>query len=140
MYAVIKTGGKQYKVAPNEVVKLEKLEGNVGDKVTFDNVLALSDGKELKIGTPNLQGTVVSAEILEQTKDDKVIIFKKKRRQNYRRKNGHRQHITVVRITEVGGITAPKKVTAKKTTEAPKEEAVAAPKKVATKKSAKAAE
>lgn len=97
MYAVIKTGGKQYKVAKNNVVKVEKLEGEAGTQVTFDNVLMLDD----KVGNPTIKGAKVTAEILEQGKDDKVIIFKKKRRQGYRRKNGHRQNVSVVRIKEI---------------------------------------
>jgi large subunit ribosomal protein L21 len=110
MYAVIKTGGKQYRVEANDVIKLEKIEGEVGSNVQFDQVLALAGEKGVEIGAPIVAGAVVSAEVLEQKKDTKVIIFKKKRRQNYRRKNGHRQEVTVVRILDVSGKGEIKKV------------------------------
>ena len=92
MFAVIRTGGKQYSVKSGDVISVEKLEGNAGDKVKFDDVLML-DGK--------LGGGSVSAEIVSQFRDDKVIIFKKKRRHNYRRKKGHRQYLTEVKITDI---------------------------------------
>lgn len=100
MYAVIKTGGKQYRVAAGDVIKVEKLEGEVGSNVHFDQVLMVG-GDEPKIGAPMVDGAVVSAEVLEQGKADKVLIFKKKRRQNYRRTRGHRQHQTVLRISNI---------------------------------------
>ncbi len=99
MYAVIKTGGKQYKVTSGDVVKIEKVAGEEGKEVIFNEVLALDD----KIGTPLVSGASVKATVLKQAKDAKVIIFKKKRRQNYRRKNGHRQQITLVKITDICG-------------------------------------
>lgn len=99
MYAVIKTGGKQYKVASGDVVKLEKIAGEEGKEVVFNEVLALDD----TIGTPLVVGASVKAKVLKQTRDDKIIVFKKKRRQNYRRKNGHRQSITLVKITDILG-------------------------------------
>ncbi|MEZ5935099.1 MAG: 50S ribosomal protein L21 [Alphaproteobacteria bacterium] len=102
MYAVIKTGGKQYRVAAGDVIKVEKLAGEVGANVDFDQVLMIG-GDEPKIGAPLVDGAVVSAEVLEQGKADKVLIFKKKRRHKYRRTRGHRQHQTVLRIS---GITA----------------------------------
>ena len=97
MYAVIKTGGKQYKVAPGDVVKIEKIAGEEGKEVVFNEVLAMGD----TVGTPLVAGASVKALVLKQAKDAKVIVFKKKRRQNYRRKNGHRQNITLVKITDV---------------------------------------
>lgn len=97
MYAVIKTGGKQYRVAKDDKITVEKIAGNTGEKVTIDEVLMVGD----KIGTPVLKGASVKAEILEQTRGDKVIVFKKKRRQGYRRKNGHRQDLTVLKITDI---------------------------------------
>ena len=97
MYAVIKTGGKQYNVTTGDVVKLEKIAGEEGKEVVFNEVLALGE----KIGTPLVAGASVKAWVLKQAKDAKVIVFKKKRRQNYRRKNGHRQNITLVKITDV---------------------------------------
>lgn len=135
MYAVIKSGGKQYKVAENDVVKLEKIEGEVGKNVKFDQVLALGSDKGVKVGEPVIKDAVVSAEVLEQKKDDKVIIFKKKRRHNYRRKNGHRQQVTVVRILDVSGKGEIKKAPAKKAA-AKKDEKPDTAKKVEEKKEA----
>ena len=125
MFAIIRTGGKQYKVAEQQVVKIEKTDGEVGSNIKFDVVLAIANEKGVEIGSPTIQGATVSAEILEQKKDDKVIIFKKKRRQNYRRKNGHRQQVTVVRILDVSGKgeikkIAPKAIESKKTEETAK--------------------
>ena len=97
MYAVIKTGGKQYKVASNDVIKIEKVAGDAGSEVIFNEVLAMDD----VIGTPLVAGATVKGTIVKQAKDAKVIVFKKKRRQNYRRKNGHRQQITIVKITDL---------------------------------------
>ena len=97
MYAVITTGGKQYKVASGDVIKVEKLAGDEGSEVIFNEVLALGDN----VGKPLVAGASVKATILKQAKADKVIVFKKKRRQNYRRKNGHRQNITIVKIAEI---------------------------------------
>lgn len=131
MYAIIKTGGKQYRVEPNSVLKVERLEAEAGQTVNFDKVLLVNDGKSVKIGNPALAGEVVKAEVLENKKDKKVLIFKKKRRKNYQRKKGHRQHLTVVRITEIGGVKA-----APKQAVTPKAEKPAAEKKPAAKKSA----
>ncbi|TDQ64228.1 large subunit ribosomal protein L21 [Maritalea mobilis] len=126
MFAVIKTGGKQYKVAADDVLTIEKLTAEAGDTVTFDEVLMVGAEGDVTIGSPLVEGASVVAELVEQKRDKKVIIFKKKRRQNYRRKNGHRQHLSVVRITDIltGGAkpkatkkAAPKKEAAK--TEAP---------------------
>jgi large subunit ribosomal protein L21 len=97
MFAVIKTGGKQYRVASGDVIKVEKLEVEAGATVTLDQVLMV-DGK---IGTPLVADATVSAEVIAQDRGPKIIVFKKKRRQNYRRKNGHRQDITVLRITDI---------------------------------------
>jgi large subunit ribosomal protein L21 len=103
MYAVIKTGGKQYKVAENDLVTVERLAGAAGDKVVLDQVLAVGAGADIKIGAPLVAGATVSAEISAQTRGPKVIIFKKRRRQNSRRKNGHRQDLTVLKITGIAG-------------------------------------
>ncbi len=97
MYAVIKTGGKQYKVNTGDLIKIEKIEGEEGKNVVFDQVLALGE----TVGTPLVKGASVKAAIVKQAKDDKIIVFKKKRRQNYRRKNGHRQQITMVKILDI---------------------------------------
>lgn len=103
MYAVIKSGGKQYRVEQDGTVLVDKLAGNPGDKVELSDVLLLSDGKEVKVGSPLVEGAKVSAEIVEQVRGDKIIVFKKKRRQNYRRKNGHRQEMTQLKILSLGG-------------------------------------
>jgi large subunit ribosomal protein L21 len=97
MFAVIKTGGKQYRVASGDVIKVEKLEAEAGSTVTLDQVLMAGD----KVGTPLVAGATVSAEVVAQDRGPKIIVFKKKRRQNYRRKNGHRQDLTVLRITDI---------------------------------------
>ena len=106
MYAVIKTGGKQYKVSNNDVIEVEKLNAEPGSTVEFNNVLLIDNGKEVQIGDPEISEAKVVGEVITNKKDDKVIIFKKKRRHNYRRKNGHRQPLTIVRITEIAGIKA----------------------------------
>ena len=101
MYAVIKTGGKQYRVAKDDIIKIEKLDAEAGEKVEFEDVLMVGSEGNTSIGTPLLEGAIVTAEVLEQTRAAKIIVFKKKRRHNYRRKKGHRQHQTVVRITGI---------------------------------------
>lgn len=103
MFAVVKTGGKQYKVASGDVIKVEKLEAETGATVELDQVLMVGDEAKVTIGAPMVAGAKVAAEVLEQTKGAKVIIFKKRRRKNSRRTRGHRQQITVLRVT---GITA----------------------------------
>ena len=103
MYAVIKTGGKQYRVAADEVLTVEKLVGEAGAKVEFTEVLMVAGTGEAKVGTPTLAGAKVVAEVVEQGRAAKVIAFKKRRRKNSRRKRGHRQHQTTVRITEILG-------------------------------------
>ena len=101
MFAVIRTGGKQYKVAPGEVIAVEKLDGEPGATVELGEVLMIGDGADVSTGAPLLAGASVSAELVEQTRAAKIIVFKKKRRHNYRRKNGHRQHQTLLRITGI---------------------------------------
>ncbi len=101
MFAVVKTGGKQYKVAAGDVVQVEKLEGAVGTKLHLAEVLLVNDSGAVKIGSPTIKGAKVEAEIVSQERSRKVIVFKKKRRQNYRRKNTHRQDYTIVRITGI---------------------------------------
>ena len=98
MFAVIRTGGKQYRVTPNAVLKVEKLEAEPGATVTFTDVLALGSDAGLTLGAPVVAGASVTATVVAQDRLDKVIIFKKRRRQNSRRRNGHRQHVTVLRI------------------------------------------
>ncbi|MDY6407914.1 MAG: 50S ribosomal protein L21 [Pseudomonadota bacterium] len=97
MFAVIKTGGKQYKVQKDSVIVIEKLNGQAGDKVSFDEVL-MANGK---VGAPVVKGASVSGEIVKQTRGEKIIVFKKIRRHGYRRKQGHKQALTVVKITDI---------------------------------------
>jgi large subunit ribosomal protein L21 len=102
MYAVVQTGGKQYKVQEGDIFRFEKLPGNVGEKISFDKILMYSDGKEVKIGAPHLEGITVQGHIVEQDRAKKIIVFKYKRRKRYRRKQGHRQYYTAVRIDHIG--------------------------------------
>ncbi|MCP5369148.1 MAG: 50S ribosomal protein L21 [Rickettsiaceae bacterium] len=102
MFAIVKTGGKQYKVAKNSIIKVEKIEGSAGSTVNLDQVLMLGEfDKASFIGTPIVKGAMVTAEIMGQFRDDKIIVFKKKRRQHYRRKNGHRQNLTELKILDI---------------------------------------
>jgi large subunit ribosomal protein L21 len=101
MYAVIKTGGKQYKVASGDLLRVEKLEGETGQSIAFDQVLMLDDAGNVTIGAPLVAGASVTAEIIAQARDPKILVFKKKRRHKYRRKNGHRQLQTVLRVTGI---------------------------------------
>ena len=130
MFAVVRTGGKQYRVAAGDKIAVEKLAGEAGETITLGDVLLAGDGDKLA----DAAKTVVSAEIIAQAKSEKVLVFKKRRRHNYRRKNGHRQQMTLLRITAVGDSKAEKKAAPKKEAakvdEAPKAEAKkAAPKK-----------
>jgi len=102
MFAVIKAGGKQYKVDRNSVIKVEKIEGELGAKIQLNQVLMIGEySKPSFIGTPLVKGAVVTAEITNQLKDNKIIVFKKKRRKNYRRKAGHRQELTELKILDI---------------------------------------
>ncbi len=117
MFAIVRTGGKQYRVAAGDKITVEKLAGSVGDKVELGDVLLAGEGADVKSGA----GLTVAAEIVAQGKGEKVIVFKKKRRHNYRRKNGHRQFLTLIKIVSIGGEekkAAPKKAAAKKDAEA----------------------
>jgi large subunit ribosomal protein L21 len=99
-YAVIKTGGKQYRVKAGDVINVEKLAGEAGDTITLDEVLMLG-GDDVKVGAPLIDGAKVEAEIVEQGRGKKIIVFKKRRRQNYRRKKGHRQDLTTLKINKI---------------------------------------
>ena len=101
MFAVIRTGGKQYRVMPNDVLKVEKLAGEAGETITFTDVLAVGSTAGTTLGAPLVAGATVTATVIAQDRLDKVIIFKKRRRQNSRRKNGHRQHVTVLRVAGI---------------------------------------
>ena len=123
MYAVIRTGGKQYRVSKDDVIAIEKLDGKAGDKIKFDEVLMLGEtGKEPKIGEPVVQGASVTAEVLDQARADKITVIKFRRRKNYHRTKGHRQHETVLKITDISAKAAAKKA-APKAEEAPSDEA-----------------
>ena len=122
MYAVIETGGKQYRVQEGDVITVEKLNAEVGETVTFDKVLVLGEGKDVKVGTPYVDAAVTGS-VVENGKGQKVIIFKYKAKKDYRKKQGHRQPYTMVKIESLGG-AAPKKAVKK---EEPKAEAAAEP-------------
>jgi large subunit ribosomal protein L21 len=137
MFAVVRTGGKQYRVAPGDKIVVEKLDGNAGDKITLGDILLAGDGSELK----STDGLKVAAEIVAQAKADKVTVFKKRRRHNYRRKKGHRQQHTILMITAIGDHKMEKKADKPAKAEAPKAEApkAEAPKAEAPKAKAAAA-
>lgn len=101
MYAVIQTGGKQYKVAEGEILKVEKLAGEAGDKLTLDQVLMVKDENGIKIGAPLLTGARITVEVIEQGRSKKIIVYKYKKRKNYRRKQGHRQSYTKIKIEKI---------------------------------------
>jgi len=135
MYAIVEIAGQQFKVAKDQKVYVHRLQDEEGSKVTFDNVLLLEDGKDITIGAPAIDGAAVEAKVVKHLKGDKVIVFKKKRRKGYKKKNGHRQYLTEIRIESIvasGATKVAKKEAPKK--EAPKKEAkpaAAAPKKEA---------
>src|SRR5438034_4411467 len=137
MFAVVRTGGKQYRVAPGDKIVVEKLDGNAGDRVTLGDVLLAGDGSDLK----STEGLTVAAEIIAQAKADKVTVFKKRRRHNYRRKKGHRQQHTILRIVAIGDHKAAEKPAKAKSapTGAEAVTPTAAPAKAAKPKAAEAA-
>ena len=121
MFAVIKTGGKQYRVAANDLLKVEKVAGNAGDIVHFNDVLMVGEGADAAVGAPTVAGALVTAEVVEQGRAAKVIAFKKRRRQNSKRTRGHRQHLTTIRIAEIlTGGAKPTKTAADKPVKAAK--------------------
>jgi large subunit ribosomal protein L21 len=139
MFAIVRTGGKQYRVAPGDKIVVEKLAGNAGDSVDLTDVLLAGEGSDLK----STDGLIVGAEIVAQAKSDKVTVFKKRRRHNYRRKAGHRQQLTILKIVSIGGKKAEKKAAPKaeekaaapaKAEKPTAEEKAAAPKKEAAPK------
>ena len=136
MFAVVRTGGKQYRVAAGDKIVVEKLAGNAGDSIDLTDVLVAGEGSELK----PTNGLVVAAEIVAQAKADKVVIFKKRRRHNYRRKRGHRQQHTILKIVSIGGQKATKPAKAKaEAAPAPEQAAAEAPQAAAAKSSTKKA-
>jgi len=141
MLAVFKTGGKQYSVKAGQILKVEKLEGKKGDSISFKDVLAVSENTQNTIGSPLVEGAVVEAKILDQIRDKKIIIFKKRKRQNYRSTQGHRQYLTVLKIETIsmGGKKSQSEKKETKTSTPEKKVAVkkkAAPKKAASKETA----
>ena len=142
MLAVFKTGGKQYSVKAGQILKVEKLEGKKGDSISFKDVLAVSENSQNTIGAPLVDGAIVEAKILDQIRDKKIIVFKKRKRQNYRSTQGHRQYLTVLKIESIS-IGGKKSASIKKETvsKKPIEKAVAkkkaAPKKAVIKKTVK---
>ena len=138
MLAVFKTGGKQYSVKTGQILKVEKLEGKKGDSISFKDVLAVSEKTQNTIGSPLVEGAVVEAKILDQIRDKKIIVFKKRKRQNYRSTQGHRQYLTVLKIETIsmGGKKSQSEKKETKTSSPVKKAATkkkAAPKKAASK-------
>ena len=109
MFAVVKTGGKQYKIKENDIILVEKLPSKEGESINLNEILLISNKKETKIGTPLLKGFNIKAKVLEQKKAKKIIIFKKKRRKNYKKKLGHRQNLTVIKIIKISTKSTSKK-------------------------------
>ena len=142
MLAIFKTGGKQYAVKAGQILKVEKLEGNEGDSFSFKDILAVSDSSNHSIGNPLVKGATIEAKILEQIRDKKIIVFKKRQRQNYRHTQGHRQYLTVLKIESITigdkKSLAPKKIAGTKVVEkkADKADLNTATKKTATAKTA----
>ena len=136
MLAIFKTGGKQYSVKAGQILKVEKLEGKKGDSVSFKDVLAIAGSSENKIGAPIVEGAVVEAKILDQVRDKKIIVFKKRRRKNYRSTQGHRQYLTVLKIESIS-MGNKKLTTAKKEIITTTKSKKGTTKKVITKKVAK---
>jgi len=126
MFAVIKTGGKQYRVQKGEILDVEKLDTKEGEKISFEEVLLIEDDGKIQIGTPYLKDAVVKAEVLTNFKDKKVIVFKKKRRKQYRRTKGHRQELTKIRVEEI--LSSKVSVKAKPASEKKPSKAAAKPK------------
>ena len=118
MYAIVDIAGKQYKVAEGDKLQVARLAFEVGEKISFDNVLLTDDGKNVKIGKPIIKNAVVSAEVMEHGRLRKILVYKKKRRKGYQRKNGHRQDFSAIKINSIKVATPAKKAPAKKTTTA----------------------
>ena len=141
MYALVKTGGKQYRVAKDDKILVERIAADEGAEIILDDIIMLGDGDKVTVGTPRVDGAAVSAKVVRQTRGPKIIIFRRKRRKNHRRTQGHRQDLTLLQITgiaENGASLKPKAAPAKKA--APKAEAKTAPKKAAAKTAAPNAE
>ena len=147
MYAVLKSVGKQFKVSPGDTLKMDKIEGNVGDTISFKDIVAVGNGDKFELGSPAVQGAEVSAKLLYQTRDDKIRVFRKNRRKHFQRTKGHRQYISILKVLSIKSSIGEEsfKEPAKKAptkTETPKkvEAKTVAPKKAETKAPAKAKE
>ena len=123
MYAIVEIAGQQFKVAKDQKVYVHRLQEAEGSKVSFDKVMLIEDGENVTIGAPAIEGAAVTAKVLGHLKGDKVIVFKKKRRKGYKKKNGHRQYLSEIQIESIAASGVKKKATAKKTVKAPKAEA-----------------
>ena len=132
MYAIVDIAGQQFKVAKDQKIFVHRLQDKEGSKVSFDKVLLLDDGKDIKIGAPTIKGASIDAKVLSHLKDDKVIVFKKKRRKGYRVKNGHRQYLSEIQISNISssGVKGSKKVDDSKSTSKTESKIKAKPKKV----------
>ena len=136
MYAVVKTGGKQYRVAKDDKIIVDRLESEAGDNIVLDQVLMMADGEKVMVGTPTVSGAAVGATVLRHTRGPKIMVFRRKRRKNFRRVQGHRQDLTMIQITDIaadGKIKAPAKKAAPKAEAKPAEEKAPAKKAAATK-------
>ena len=137
MYAVLKSVGKQFKVSPGDILKMDKIEGNVGDTISFKDVVAVGNGDKFELGSPAVQGAEVSAKLLHQTRDDKIRVFRKNRRKHFQRTKGHRQYISILKVLSIKAAIGDESFKEPPKNAAPKKEA--APKTEAPKKDAKAA-
>ena len=142
MYAVVKTGGKQYRVAKDDKIIVDHIDAEAGDSVVLDQVLMMADGDKLTVGTPTVSGAAVGATVLRQTRGPKIMVFRRKRRKNFRRVRGHRQDLTLLQINDIaaeGKVKTPAKPKAESKAAPAKAEAKKAAKKTAAKAEAKAA-
>jgi len=105
MYAVLKSVGKQFKVSPGDIMKIDKIEGNVGDTVSFKDIVAVGNGDKFEFGSPAVKGAEVSAKLLHQTRDDKIRVFRKNRRKHFQRTKGHRQYISILKVMSIKSLT-----------------------------------
>ena len=139
MYAVVKTGGKQYRVAKDDKIIVDRLESEAGENIVLDQVLMMADGEKVMVGAPTVSGAAVGATVLRHTRGPKIMVFRRKRRKNFRRVQGHRQDLTMIQITDIaadGKIKAPAKKAAPKAEAKPAEEKAPAKKAAATKAAA----
>ena len=137
MYAVLKSVGKQFKVSPGDILKMDKIEGNVGDTISFKDVVAVGNGDKFELGSPSVQGAEVSAKLLHQTRDDKIRVFRKNRRKHFQRTKGHRQYISILKVMSIKSAIGEESFKEQAKKVAPKKEA--SPKAEVPKKEVKAA-